>query len=185
MNLILLTFLALFFSPTFHLPSTQVSILTIPRHRNKTRTFIQNKFGTWCSVTAPQLSFELEPSWFTISPKSSNSPTMQDKLRSPNSSSRVLSATCVATISSEADSPLAVRRRPCSCTWIVLKSPTTPQRWPRMVAMWFVLSIRLVNLSSFNCSVVLASWLVLKPSTFGRSNLPSEIRQIRSWIWSG
>jgi len=126
-----------------------------------------------------------EPSWFNNSLKSSSSASTRDKLRSPNSTSRALSATCVAAISNKANSPFAVRRWVYSWVWTVRKSPITPWRWPRTAEMRFVLIINVDNSSSLNCSVVLTSWLVLRPLTFGRSNLPSEICWSRTCICTG
>jgi len=51
--------------------------------------------------------------------------------------------------------------------------------------MLFVFIISVDNSNSLSWLVVLASWIVLKPSTFGRSNLPSAIHRSRSGICIG
>jgi len=81
------------------------------------KTFISNEH--WYMVLYYlRLNYCSGPSWSTSSPKSSSSPITRDKLRSLNSSSRALSATSIATISREPNSPLAIRR-PRSCIWTV------------------------------------------------------------------
>jgi len=129
-----------------------------------------------------RLNYCSEPSWFALSPKSLSSVLTRDKLKSPNSTFRALSATCVATISNEADSPLAVRRWTHSWTWTVWRSPITPWRWPRTAKIWLVFIINVDNSSSLSWSIVLAPWFILRPSTFGKRNLPSAIHRSRSGI---
>ena len=69
------------------------------------KTFISDEYWYMVMITAPQLlRVYTEPSWSTSSPKSSISASTRDKLKSPNSASRALSPTCVATTSRETDS---------------------------------------------------------------------------------
>jgi len=108
-NLVLLTILKFYFSvqlphfPSFKSPFSRPLIIETRQDIHFRRILVHG-------VCYLRLNYCSGPSWSTSSPKSSISASIRDKLKSPNSTSRALSATCVVTVSNEADSPLAVRR---------------------------------------------------------------------------
>ena len=179
-NLLLLTILNFIFSPTPPLSFLKFSfsrLLIIETRQNI--HFQQILVHGVCYL---RLNYCSGSSWSTSSPKSSISASIRDKLKSPNSTSRALSATCVTTVSNEVDSPLAVRRWTCSWTWTVCKSPITPCRWPRTAEIWLVFIISVDNSSSLSWLIVLTPWFIHSSSTFGKRNLPLAIRRSRSGI---